>query len=193
MPDRLRYAASRFRTLQGLYQVTVGVMMLFMIPALNLNNAWTIWLILLLFILLGIASWRIRIYHERRFGHVEGRTRPGFWASGQPLIRRWLFWFPAILVCVISVKVFNLSISIIVGSSLGLLFVGLFVTENRPWYYLLFALPFFVLAVLGRPPHCGLLIEVWLMPVAFIVTGILDHLLLVRSLPGVRSNGAASS
>jgi hypothetical protein len=88
-------------------------------------------------------------------------------------------------------KMANISLP---GLFLGLLFVGSFVTENRPWYYLLYSLPFFVMAGVGRlfhDPTLLLRLQVWLMPVALIITGVLDHLRLVRSFPGVRSNGAA--
>ena len=80
------------------------------------------------------------------------------------------------------------------GLLLGAVFVGLFVTENRPWYYLLFSLPFFVMAGVGNTSRDEIRlvsVQVWLIPLALIITGILDHLRLIHSFPGLRSNGAA--
>jgi hypothetical protein len=142
-------------------------------------------------VLTGIASWRIHVYYERRFGYVEIRTRPGFWGSGQPFLRRALFWLPAVLLSLLLARIANVSL---LGCFLGLLFTGSFVTENRPWYYLLASLPFFVIAGVGRllPGSARLLsAQVWLLPVALILTGVLDHLRLVRLFPGVRLDGAA--
>lgn len=175
-----------FIALQGLHQVSLGMMGLLALAALELNSAWSIWLFPALVVLVGIASWRIRIYYEQRFGYVELRTRPGFWGSGQPFLRRVLFWVPAILLAWALARMADISL---LGCVLGLLFVGSFVTENRPWYYPLFSLPFFVLAGLDRPFHHAVLLlqtQVWLLPVALIITGVLDHVRLLRSFPGVR-------
>ena len=187
----LRSLASDFLALQGLHQVALGIMLLLVLAVLELNGAWDIWLFPALVVLMAIASWRVRVYYERRFGHVELRTRPGFWGAGQPFLKRLLFWVPAMLLCWALAKTAGISLP---GLFLGLLFVGSFVTENRPWYYLLYALPFFVIAGVGRLFHNPtplLWLQVWLLPVALIVTGVLDHLRLVRLFPGVRSNGAA--
>jgi hypothetical protein len=191
VPGRHRFLASDFLTLQGLSQVAVGLILLLVHAASELNNAWDIWLFPAAVVLIGIASWRVGVYYERRFGHVEPRTRPGFWGSGQPFLRRMLFWVPAMLVFLALPKIFNISPA---GLLLGLVFVGLFVTENRPWYYLLFSLPFFIMAGVGNTSRDEIRlvsVQVWLIPLALIVTGILDHLRLVQSFPGLRSNGAA--
>jgi hypothetical protein len=191
VPGRLRSLASDFLTLQGLHQVALGIMLLLVFAALEFNGAWDIWLFPALVVLMGIASWRVRVYYERRFGHVELRTRPGFWGSGQPFLRRGLFWVPVMLLSLALTKMANISLP---GLFLGLMLVGSFVTENRPWYYLLFSLPFFAMAGVGRIFHDPILllwVQVWVFPVALIITGVLDHLRLVRSFPGVRSNGAA--
>jgi hypothetical protein len=191
VPGRLRSLASDFLALQGLHQVALGIMLLLVLAVLELNGAWDIWLFPALVVLTGIATWRVGVYYERRFGRVELRTRPGFWGAGQPFLKRLLFWVPAMLLSVALEKMANISLP---GLFLGLLFVGSFVTENRPWYYLLYSLPFFVIDGVGslfRDPTPLLWLQVWLLPVALIVTGVLDHLRLVRSFPGVRSNGAA--
>lgn len=161
-------------------------MLLLVLVALELNSAWSIWVFPALVVLVGIASWRIRVYYERRFGYVEIRTRPGFWGSGQPFLRRVLFWVPAILLAWALARTANINL---LGCILGLLFVGSFVTENRPWYYLLSSLPFFVLAGLDRTFHHAVVLlhmQVRLLPVALIITGVLDHVRLVRSFSGVR-------
>jgi hypothetical protein len=186
---QLRSVASSSLSLRGLHQVAVGVMMLFMIPALGLDSPWNIWLLLVLFVLLGVSCWRIRFYYERRFGYVEPRTRPWYWGCGQHPTRQMLFWIAVILLTVAAAKVFRVSI-FTPGWLLGIVFGGFFALEKKPWYYLLFAVTFFVLAVLNRTPHHNLLlIEIWLLPFALIFTGILDHLLLVRLLSGVQPNG----
>ena len=191
VPGQLRSLASDFLTLQGLHQVALGIMLLLVFAALDLNSAWDIWLFPALVVLMGIASWRIRVYYQDRFGYVEIRTRPGFWGSGQPFLKRGLFWLPAALSSLVLAKTASISLP---GCFLGLLFVGAFVTENRPWYYLLFSLPFFIIAAMGRFLHDPLRllsVQNWFLPVALIITGVLDHLRLVRSFSGVRLDGAA--
>jgi hypothetical protein len=192
-PDlkRLRYVTSNFFGLQGLRQAALGVMMLLMIPVLGLHDPWSIWLFGALLLLLGFCWWRIGIYYERRLGYVEVGVRPLFWGHGRSVLRQALFWSLTILLSVTSAKMIHVGV-FTPGWALGILFVGFFVLDDRPWYYLPFAVLFFVLAVLNRTPRYDLLMAVvWLLPFAFIITGILDHLLLVRSLAGARSNGAA--
>jgi len=196
-PGRLRTVASDFLSLQGLHQVALGILLLLVFAALKLNRFWDVWLFPALVVAMGIASWRIRVYYERQFGYVQVRSRPGFWGAGHIFLKRGLFCILVILLIVAWVKMFNLSLTSSVGLAgciLGLLFVGFFVTENRPWYYLLFSLPFFGIAGAARflhEPSRLLWPQLWLFPVALIVTGVLDHLRLVRSLPGARSDGAA--
>jgi hypothetical protein len=91
----LRSLASDFLTLQGLHQVVLGIIWLLVFAASEVNSAWDIWLFPAAVVLTGIALWRIRVYYERWFGYVEFRTRPGFWGSGQPFLRRGLFWIPS--------------------------------------------------------------------------------------------------
>jgi len=196
-PSGFRSLASDFLSLQGLRQVTVGILLLLVLALLKLNRSWDVWLFPAMVVVAGIASWRIGVYYERRFGYVEVRSRPGFWGAGQIFLKRGLFCILMILLIMAWVKMFNLSLTSsvgLVGCVLGLLFVGFFVTENRPWYYLLFSVPFFVIAGVARflfGPGRLLWAQLWLLPVALIVTGVLDHFRLVRSLPGARSDGAA--
>lgn len=191
IPDRLQSLASDFLNLQGLHQVAVGIMLLLVIAVLEFNSAWDIWFFLALLILLGIASWHIRAYYERRFGYVKLRTHPGFWGSGHPFLRRVSFWIPVLLLSWALEKMADVSP---LGCLLGFLFVGYSMTENRPSYYLLFSLPFFLIAGIGHflhDPICLLWIQLWLVPVTFIIAGVLDHLRLVRLFSKVRSDGAA--
>jgi hypothetical protein len=196
-PSGFRSLASDFLSLQGLRQVAFGILLLLVFALLKLNRSWDVWLFPALVIAMGIASWRMGVCYERRFGYVEVRSRSGLWGAGHIFLKRGLFWIPVILLTVAWVKMENLSLVGIVrlfGCLLGLLFVGFFVTENRPWYYLLFSLPFFVIAGAGRflsGPSSLLWAQLWLFPVALVITGVLDHLRLVRSLPGARSDGAA--
>jgi hypothetical protein len=180
LPGRFPSLASNFLTLQGLHQVALGVLLLLVSAALEFNGPWDIAIFGALLVLLGIASWRIRVYYERNFGYVERRTRPGFWGSGQPILRRGLFWLAAVLVSLAVARIAGLSL---LGCLFGMLFVGWFATENRPWYYLLVSLPFFIIGALRA--------QILLLPVALILTGVLDHLRLIRAFPGVRPHGAA--
>lgn len=188
---RLRFATSNFLALQGLRQVALGIVLVFVIFALRLDEPWNLWVFASLLALLGIAWWRIGIYYEHRFGHVENRAPSYFSGVTNLLSWRGLVWIVLILMSCASVWIFKAHI-LSPGWFLGMLFVGFFALGNRRWYYLLCALPFFVLELLNRPPRAGfLVIELWLLPLAFIITGTLDHLLLVRLLPGVRENGDA--
>lgn len=185
--DRIRFATANFLSLQGLRQVALGVMLVVAIPVGGLDN---IWVFTLLMVLLGIAWWRIGVYYEHRFGRVAARKPLWAWPGGESLLKRILFTIAVLLLSVVAMKFLGVTI-LSPGWMLGILFTG-WTLEPRRWYYLPFGISFFVLEILNRShqPHL-MLIEIWLMPFAFIITGIADHLLMVRSLPGVSSNGAA--
>ena len=182
--SRLRYISSHYLQLQGLRLVAVGIMLLFLLAALRLQNPWNAGLFALLLALLGLSWRKIGAYYERRVGFVEQR----------PLsVRRGVnLRFLAILLLVLLVA-FAFRVRIAVPEwILGLTFAGLWALEERRWYYLLFAAAFVAVAVIYRTPHPRLWsVELWLMPLGLIVGGMLDHRYLLRSLPGVRSNGRA--
>ncbi len=187
---RLRFATSNFLSLQGLRQVALGIMLLAAIPALALESPWNLWLFVILMILLGISWWRIGIYYEHRFGHVELRQPLWPWPGGGSLLRRVLFVAAVILLSVVAAKIFNVNV-LSPGWGLGILFAGWTLDERR-WYYLPFAVTFFLLEILKfAPDPKRLMTEIWLVPFVFIITGTADHLLLVRSLSGASSNGNA--
>ncbi|PYX91975.1 MAG: hypothetical protein DMG67_08340 [Acidobacteria bacterium] len=187
---RLRFTTSNFLGLQGLRQVALGIMLLAAIPALALKSPWNLWLFVVLMVLLGISWWRIGIYYERRFGHVEIRKPLWAWPGGGSLLERSLFGAAVILLSVVAVKIFKVNI-LSPGWGLGVMFAG-WTLEKRRWYYQPFAAVFFLLEIVKfAPDEKRLMIEVWLVPFAFIITGIADHLLLIRSLPGASSNDNA--
>lgn len=188
---RLRFVTSNLVALQGLRQVALGAMLLLVIFALRLHEPWNISLFALLLALLGIAWRLIGKYYERRFGHVENRAPSYFsWIRNLQTWRS-LVWVALLSMCLAATLVFNVNI-LTPGWFLGLLFAGYFALGYRRWYYLLCALPFFTLELLNRPPQAGVLtIEIWILPLAFILTGILDHLFLGRLLPGAQANGNA--
>lgn len=187
---RLQYATSNFFALQGLRQVAAGIMMLFVIPILSLNAPWNAWLFLPLLALLGICWWRIGIYYEHRFGSVKLQTRVWTWPDGGSMLKRGLFWGGVIALYLFAAKALQVNLS--PQWFFGFLFLAFFVIEGRRWYYLPFAVSFFALTAFNPVSHPLLLAaSLWLMPVGLIITGILDHRLLVRSLPGVQRNGAA--
>jgi hypothetical protein len=191
-PKRLRYVTSNFRDLQGLHQVALGVMILFWIPV-KLHKTWNIWIFgLLLLVLLELCKWRIGIYYENKFGYVDVVPRSPFWKQRLGMVKA-LFWPLAILLYVAVALSMNLRLC---GLPLlmGVFSLGYFVEDDKRWYYLPFAALFFVLSALNGDfswehltPVAWLL--VWLTPFAIIVTGILDHRLLVRSLAAAGSNG----
>jgi hypothetical protein len=182
---QLRFVTSNFPALQGLRQVALGIVLVLVILALRLGDPWNVVLFALLIALLGIAWWQIGKYYERRFGHVEYRARfrrPG-WRS--------LVWIALLILSLVAMLKLNLNI-LSPGWFMGLLFAGFFAMGNRRWYYLLCALAFFALELFNQPPQALFLtIEIWILPFAFIITGVLDHLSLVQMLPGVRANGNA--
>jgi hypothetical protein len=187
---RLRYATANFFGLQGLRQVAVGVMLVLLIPALGLADPWNKWLFLLLLVLLGICWWRLGVYYEHRFGEVHSQTHLWSWPDGGSLLRRAFFWGCVLALYLVTRMEFHISL----GPSwfLGFLFVAFFVVEGRPWYYLLFAAPFFATAAFPVAIHPRLLAaSLWFLPFAFILTGVLDHRMLVRSFPGVPPHDAA--
>jgi hypothetical protein len=187
-PARLRFATSNFLGLQGLRQVALGVMLLTAIPALALENPWNLWLFVVLIISLGFSWWRIGVYYERRLGRVEVRRPLWAWPGGASLLKRCLFMAAVILLSVVAAKIFNVSV-LSPGWLLGILFAG-WTLEKWRWYYQPFAAAFFLLEVLKFiPDQKRLLIEAWLVPFVFIITGIADHWLLMRSFPGAPSNG----
>jgi hypothetical protein len=188
---QLRFVASNFLELQGLRQVALGIVLVLMILALRLEEPWSLVLFALLMALLGIAWWRIGKYYEHRFGRVENRAASYFSRIRNLQGWRSLVWIALVMMSLWATLSLNLNI-LTPGWFLGLLFAGYFALGNRRWYYLLCALPFFALDLLNRPPQAGILtIEIWILPFAFILTGILDHLLLARLLPGVRANSNA--
>src|SRR6185295_19024486 len=101
------------------------------------------------------------------------------------------FWFGTILLSVTAAKM--MSVEVLTPEwGLGILFAAFFFLDDRPWYYLPLALVFLVLAVLNRTARSDLMLSVgWIAPWAFIITGMLDHRLLVSSLGGAPSNGDA--
>jgi hypothetical protein len=168
-------------------------MLLFAIPAWEMGPPRSTYLFLALILLLGIFWLLIGRHYERRFGHVQAWTLPWYWGYGQSPVRQGLFWIATILVSLAAARMLDMSV-FTSGWLLGCIFAGFFVLEDRPWYYLPFALLFLVLAVLNRTPHHSLLLlEVWLLPFAFIITGLLDHWVLVRALPGAPANGNVGS
>lgn len=187
---RLRYATSNFFALQGLRQVSAGMMLLFAIPILSLNAPWNASLFLLLLLLLGICWWRIGVYYERRFGHVKIQTRLWTWPDGGSILKRALFWGSVVALYVLTIKVFQIYLPL--EWFFGFLFLAFFLVEGRRWYYLPFAVSFFMLPPFHRAsPQDSLRASIWFLPFGLIITGILDHRLLVRSLPGVQTNDAA--
>jgi hypothetical protein len=184
-PRRLRFVTANFVALQGLRQVALGAVLVLVIFALRLDDPWNVVLFALLMALLGIAWWQIGKYYEHRFGHVENRVRLR--------LKGWrtLVWIALLIASLVAMLRLNFNI-LTPGWFLGLLFAGFFAMGNRRWYYLLCALPFFALELFNQPPQALFFtIEIWILPFAFIITGILDHWSLVRLLPGVRANGNA--
>ena len=184
---RIRFTTANFPSLQGLRQVALGAMLLIAIPIGGLEN---IWLFTLLIVLLGVVWWRIGAYYDHRFGRVAVPKLLWAWPGSDSLLKRTAFIAIVIVISAVAMKIFHLFI-LTPGWFLGIFFAG-WTLEARRWYYLPFSAAFFALEILNRSHGVPLqLIEIWLTPFAFIITGIADHLLLVRSLPGVPANGNA--
>ena len=184
VPDsrRLRYVVSHFSQLRGFRQVSCGVFLLLVFGAMEMDNKWTVGLLAILFVGLGLSFWRLGKYYEHRFGRVEAPVPA--WAS---------FGLRAVLVRFAFVTAFLLVLTLLphgpysvvpwVGA---LVFLGLFGLWGYPPHYLVLAAPYVLFAVL-HPAHPRWLVtaEVWSIPLLLILGGLLDHRLLVRSLPGL--------
>jgi hypothetical protein len=186
VPDssRLRYVTSRFSQLRGFRQVACGVFLLLAFAAMEMDNNWTLGLLAVLFVALGLCFWRLGRYYEHRFGRVEATS---LWPSAN--LREGAVRF--VLLAAFLLPWFLLPHSDY-GADLGIswlaafIFIAFFVLWGYPKHYLAFAAPYALLALLHPAhPHWLRTAEVWSVPVFLIIGGLLDHRLLVRSLPGL--------
>ena|ERR1035437_5296759 len=168
-PGRLRFVASHFESLQGLRGVPFGVYLLLAWVIKFLG--WPTGCEVLTLALCTAASWWAKAYYERRLGHVE--------TLGQS--RRLMLFIGLTALCVYLDLTFHRNFF---GWLLGAWFwIGFWGSSGRRWYYLLPGTLLVVLAAMLRQPYTG---EYnWLFGASIVFVGILDHILLVRSLPGL--------
>jgi hypothetical protein len=183
---RIRFSPSSFLALQGLHQVVLGVAVLLVSAILALDGGWNSWLLPVLVVLVVLGWWRICVYYDG-FGQAQVRSPAGFWGAGRPFLARLLFWVPA-LALTVAFPILSQP-----GYMLGVAFLGFFVTEKRPWYYLLFSLSFFASAILGRSMRHILFLppDLLLLSLALVITGVLDHLRLLRTSVATRPEPGA--
>ena len=126
-----------------------------------------------LMLLTAFATWWAQAYYDQRFGHIKsGRGYDLLWLVGLLLV----LWAGAALTrnpqtamdCVLAVYFL-----INFGLSFG-----------RRWHHLVLGALFTVVAAM--PPLSGTR-HIWLFGGSLILTGLLDHILLMRSLPGLRT------
>jgi hypothetical protein len=168
----LRFVASYFESLQGLRVVPFGAYLVFsrIIKILG----WPVPCEVLAFTLCSLASWRAAKYYERRFGHVETRSET----------RRLILSGGLAVLCMGARFVFQWNWADYFCAAWFL--IGFWGAFERRWYYLPPALLFFTLAGMSGQLYRGE--HNWLFGVSLLLTGTLDHLLLVHSLPDLQQS-----
>ena len=184
-PRRLRYVASHFSQLRGFRQVACGVFLLLVFGAMEMDNNWTAGLLAILFVGLGLAFWRLGKYYERRFGRVE-TLRPTLTSFNLRAVLLRFAFVAAFLLVVTFLRHSPHSVNFFVSWVGAFIFLGFFGLWGYPAHYLVLSAPYVLIAVL-QPAHPNWLgtAEVWSIPALLIIAGLLDHRLLVRSLPGL--------
>lgn len=189
--NRLRFVAANFKQIQGLRMVAFGVFFLLVFFPWRRQGDLTVSGILLLPAIAGLifALRRIGNWYERRFGHIEHRS-----SVTSPLVL-WglvLILLPVLLhpgsLKSISAYMYDFNVE----WWFGCVFASAAAASRARWYYLPFGLASMALGVWkssGGDIQINQGIDgLWavLAGVAFIATGLADHLLLLRVLPGVR-------
>ena len=169
---RLRFVARNFTSLQGLRQAPMG--MFFLLTSFLKDKDWAL-------SVLGVAgiigAWRIGAYYERRFGRAEARDPNSKYRFAAVVL---LIGLAAGLATLFKMAPISLIMPLIV-------FTLFWSSSGKRWYYLPFVAIFLALAFWQRNRSVDVTsLRCLLFGLYLIVTGILDHLLLVRSLPGLR-------
>ena len=163
----LRFVASYFESLQGLRVVPFGAYLVF--SRLIKILGWPVPCDVLAFFLCSVASWWAAQNYERRFGHLEARSET----------RRLILWGGLAVLCVGAGFVFHSNWTD--WFCAGWFLIGFWGASERRWYYLPPGLLFLTLAGMSGQLYRGE--HNWLFGISLLLTGTLDHLLLVRS-PG---------
>jgi len=172
---QLRFVARNFKFLQGLRQVPFGVG--FLLLSIRINEPWSVWVVLIVAMLSLIGYWKIGDYYKHRFGRAEGRPLN---ATDHMLVAAVLMGLLDCARFLTKLDPYTLMMPLIA-------FNGPWSSLGRRWYYLAFVLAFLTLAFWQRNRSVDVTsLRCLLFGLYLIVTGILDHLLLVRSLPGLR-------
>lgn len=189
---RIHRAAKYYEQLQGLRQVPFGILFLFL--AVWKAGEWPWfekWQPISSFVFLGLTmliSWGIGIYYERTFGKVQQTAE-----SKRNSVIMAILFLAGIYLLGIAEIIWNWPVS---GAGLFMaliLLVYYYLTDSFRLQYLLFA---GLMAVVSVLPLFGVLpaaqvyilgvegvVGVALMGVLWLVSGLVDHWLLVRSLP----------
>jgi hypothetical protein len=195
--NRLRFAVANFRQLQGLRQAALGLLILMVCSPLLMENAFgaTLAGILLAPALIGFyfASGAIAAYYEQRIGRVE----PVPTGPMRAALTIFLISFGPMLIHPGSLSSFQAYMH---GFSsawwIGCIYLGFVIRTRRRWYYLPFGALFLLLGA-WRSSTADL--DVWstvdrlvllTLPAAMIITGMLDHLYLLRSFPRTENRDA---
>jgi hypothetical protein len=189
--SRLRFVVANFRQMQGLRQVALGLCILGVCAPLFLETSLGLRLTGILIVpgLIGLffALDAVNTYYERRVGYIETKP-PGAMRS---ILTIFLTSVGPFLIHPGSLGSFGAYMQ---GFSsawwVGCIYLGIVVRTRRRWYYLPFG-AFFLLLGVWRSGTANL--EVWakidklllgMLPVAMIITGLLDHFYLLRTFPG---------
>ena len=185
--ERIRLVTENFHYLKGLLSLPLGFIILFSAGgqagwwSLFIPGKWGYVEGATLLVLIGLYWWISRYYH-RTFGRVEYTSSP----SWKVVI--WLFVvFAAVLVDGTS----NVPVNM-----LGLAFAGIYFAIYTAWkeriYYLVFSVVLAIVSLLPLLPGIARTDALWgvtsaafafTLGAGILVIGVLDHLLLVRTLP----------
>ena len=173
---RLKFVASNLGVLWGLRQTAVGAFLLLAVAIFRFGPEWSYWLTPLLIIPAVFSVRRINAYYGSTFGKIEVGT-----CSPTRSILYILFG-PVLAIVLMMIPPREGPIR-----SMGCTLIAYFFRTGKRWYYAVFGAMILGLSFWpGLDPWVAMKTYFWLLPLIAIVTGLLDHFLIVNSLPGLK-------